>query len=81
MTIGLEKGTMITSETKRAIGENRFEELCKIAGLECGKIEPDRTGKDKIVEWPIESCQQETPFDKRESRKRCEVQILSLIHI
>ena len=42
----------MTSDIIGNLGELKFEELCRVAGLDVAKPVPDRTGKDRIVEWP-----------------------------
>ena len=65
---------VMDTDTIGRIGENRFEELCRLAGLECSKPEPDRTGKDRIVEWPVAG---EMSLDNRPSPRIAHVQIKS----
>lgn len=55
------------------LGENAFAALCAGARLHASRPEPDRTGKDFIVEWPPEG----SGFDTRPPPRKCLVQIKS----
>ncbi|TFF20556.1 hypothetical protein E3C22_16745 [Jiella endophytica] len=57
------------------IGENKFKDLCDKAGLHCSKPVPDRTGKDWLVEFPLEGFDILMPYDKRPAAKCVVVQV------
>jgi hypothetical protein len=54
------------------LGETNFKQLCLRQGLLWSKPEPDRTGKDCLLEWPFA----EGPtLDTRPSSKHCHIQV------
>lgn len=57
------------------LGEIVFREACVVEGLNCSKLEPDRTGKDFIVEWRHSSKRLNHTYDTRPSPRRCLVQV------
>jgi len=59
------------------LGEMAFRECCVRQQLHCSRLEPDRTGKDFIVEWPPAATGIHTTYDKRPPPRRCVVQIKS----
>lgn len=56
------------------LGEMAFKALCLQQGLHCSTIDPDRTGKDFLVEWPPGSSGGHS-YDTRHPPRRCIVQV------
>ena len=60
------------------LGELKFSELCRAAGLDVAQPVPDRTGKDRIVEWPPLTPKGGMSFDTRPAPLACIVQVKSI---
>lgn len=56
------------------LGETEFKRICLLSGLHWSKPEPDRTGKDCIIEWPFEPG---ISFDSRSPPRKCNIQVKS----
>ncbi|KJS28035.1 MAG: hypothetical protein VR75_00675 [Hyphomonadaceae bacterium BRH_c29] len=56
------------------IGQNEFFSLCERERLYASRPEPDRTGKDFIVEWKPDEG---NGFDTRPPPRKCLVQVKS----
>nr|WP_314256750.1 hypothetical protein [uncultured Devosia sp.] len=61
------------------IGESWFDLLANKARLLAGRIEPDRLGKDRIIEFPSQRRVESEPFDKRRGPLGCSIQIKSIL--
>jgi hypothetical protein len=60
------------------LGEIKFKELCSLANLHCSKVEPDKTGKDYIVEFRSQAFSPTISYDKREAPKQIIVQVKTI---
>jgi hypothetical protein len=60
------------------LGEIKFKELCSLANLHCSKVEPDKTGKDYIVEFRSQSFSPTISYDKREAPIQVIVQVKTI---
>ncbi len=69
----------LTSDQIGVIGEGRVHQLCILAKLEASKPDPDRTGKDLIVEWPFASLQEGQTYDMRLPPLTCVLQVKSAL--
>lgn len=69
----------LTSEQIGAIGESRVHHLCILAKLEATKPDPDRTGKDLIIEWPLAPPSDDAPYDMRPAPRACIAQVKSVL--
>ncbi|TCQ14635.1 hypothetical protein [Rhizobium sp. PP-CC-3G-465] len=61
------------------IGESWFDLLANKAKLLAGRIEPDRLGRDRIVEFPSSERVETEPFDMRRAPLGCSIQIKSIL--
>ncbi len=61
------------------IGEAWFDLQASKAKLLAGRIEPDRLGRDRIVEFPSQQRVEAEPFDKRRAPLGCSIQIKSIL--
>ncbi|MGO7131972.1 hypothetical protein AB9E06_14085 [Rhizobium leguminosarum] len=61
------------------IGEAHFDLIANTAGLLVGKIEPDRVGKDPVIEFKLASRDETVSFDKRAARPACSLQIKTIL--
>ncbi|WP_440410372.1 hypothetical protein [Neorhizobium petrolearium] len=61
-----------------AKGENHLEKLCLDAGLKFSKVQPDKTGKDYIVEFDLEPPGH-TPLDRRPPPLQIVVQVKTIL--
>lgn len=60
------------------LGENYFEGLCTRAKLKCSTVTPDKTGKDFIVEFPLDPPSF-VSFDKRPPPLQIVVQVKTIL--
>lgn len=77
----IQEATLEGDELERIgqLGENRFKDLCDRARLKCSKVEPDKTGKDFIVEFPLERASQDVSYDMRPAPKQILVQVKTIL--
>jgi hypothetical protein len=76
------------SSTRKAIdqsvigrrGERAFADLCERAGLRIAKPEPDMTGKDFLVEFPLAALEGPHTLDSRPIPLSCYVQVKTIAH-
>lgn len=61
------------------IGEAWFDLQASKAKLLSGRIEPDRIGRDRILEFPAQQRVETEPFDKRRAPLGCSIQIKSIL--
>ena len=61
-----------------AKGENHLEKLCLDAGVKFSKVQPDKTGKDYIVEFDLEPLGH-TPLDRRPPPLQIVVQVKTIL--
>jgi hypothetical protein len=61
------------------LGEGEFRMLCRRAGLHCSKVEPDRTGKDFIVEFKLAEPNGITSIDRRPPPAQIVVQVKTIL--
>ena len=62
-----------------ALGENKFDELCRRADLNVSALIPDMTGKDRLVEFPFLTPTDNLTFDTRSAPLACYVQIKTIL--
>lgn len=60
------------------LGELEFARLCELAKLGCSKVEPDRTGKDFIVEFPPPALGEWQSLDRRAAPLQLAVQVKTI---
>jgi hypothetical protein len=60
------------------LGELEFARLCEIAKLSCSKVEPDRTGKDFIIEFPPPPLAIGESYDRRHAPRQFAVQVKTM---
>lgn len=60
------------------LGELEFARLCELARLACSKVEPDRTGKDFIVEFPPPAIGEWQSLDRRAAPMQLAVQVKTI---
>ncbi|MFG1295784.1 hypothetical protein [Xanthobacter variabilis] len=60
------------------LGELEFARLCELAKLGCSKVEPDRTGKDFIVEFPPPAIGEWQSLDRRAAPLQLAVQVKTI---
>lgn len=60
------------------LGEIEFFRLCELAKLSCSKVEPDRTGKDFIVEFPPLALAMGQSFERRDAPRQFAVQVKTI---
>ncbi|ACM37618.1 MULTISPECIES: hypothetical protein [Rhizobium/Agrobacterium group] len=60
------------------LGEAEFVSLCERAKLSCSKVEPDRTGKDFIVEFAPPALEKGQSFDCRPAPLQFAVQVKTI---
>lgn len=60
------------------LGELEFSRLCELAKLSCSKVEPDRTGKDFIVEFPPPAVGEWQSLDRRAAPLQFAVQVKTI---
>lgn len=60
------------------IGEGAFNQLADKARLLIGKIDPDRIGKDRVIEFELSERSDLQSFDKRKPPLKCAIQIKSV---
>lgn len=61
------------------IGESWFDLLANKARLLAGRIEPDRLGRDRVLEFPAKARIETEPFDIRHPPLGCSIQIKSIL--
>lgn len=61
------------------LGELEFARLCRRAGLQCGKMQPDRTGKDFTVEFNLARTNPGSSLDKRPPPVQIAVQVKTIL--
>ncbi len=61
------------------IGESWFDLLANRAKLVAGRIEPDRLGRDRVLEFPAKERIETEPFDMRRAPLGCSIQIKSIL--
>lgn len=61
------------------IGESWFDLLANKAKLIAGRIEPDRLGRDRVLEFPAKARIETEPFDLRRAPLSCSIQIKSIL--
>jgi hypothetical protein len=61
-------------------GERAFADLCERAGLRIAKPEPDMTGKDFLVEFPLAALEGTHTLDTRPIPLSCYVQVKTIAH-
>ena len=61
------------------IGESWFDLLANKARLLTGRIEPDRLGRDRVLEFPAKARIETEPFDMRRAPLGCSIQIKSIL--
>lgn len=62
------------------IGEAWFDLLANKAQLLIGRIEPDRIGRDRIIEFPAQARNETEPYDKRPAPLSCSIQIKTILN-
>jgi hypothetical protein len=60
------------------LGEIEFQRLCELAKINCSKVEPDRTGKDFIVEFRPLPLVFGKSFERRDAPKQFAVQVKTI---
>jgi hypothetical protein len=60
-------------------GELKVTELCQDAKLSVSQLLPDRTGKDRVIEWPLPPLTGAMSLDTRPSPLTCVLQIKSIL--
>lgn len=60
------------------LGEIEFKRHCSRANLLCSKVEPDKTGKDYVVEFRLEGHSPTISYDKREAPRQIIVQVKTI---
>lgn len=60
------------------LGEIEFARLCELAKVSCSKVEPDRTGKDFIVEFRPPPLALGQSFERRDAPKQFAVQVKTI---
>ncbi|MDW9928078.1 hypothetical protein [Sinorhizobium meliloti] len=76
------KGRLILGEELDRIGtlgELHFRTLCEKAKLKCSKVEPDKTGKDFVVEFNLEPAGKSPSIDKRPAPIQVLVQVKTIL--
>jgi hypothetical protein len=61
------------------LGEVHFTDLCLKAKLKCSKVEPDKTGKDFVVETALGSASPTKPLDMRPPPIQIVVQVKTIL--
>jgi len=61
------------------IGESWFDLLANRAKLLVGRIEPDRLGRDRVLEFPAKARVESVPYDKRLAPLGCSIQIKTIL--
>ncbi|MDP3342644.1 hypothetical protein [Frigidibacter sp.] len=61
------------------IGESWFDLLTNKAKLLVGRIEPDRLGRDRVLEFPAKARLESEPYDKRAAPLGCSIQIKTIL--
>uniref|UniRef100_UPI0031019856 hypothetical protein n=1 Tax=Neorhizobium sp. EC2-8 TaxID=3129230 RepID=UPI0031019856 len=61
------------------MGEIFFDGVANRAGLLVGKIDPDRVGKDRVIEAKLAARDETIPFDQRPAPLACSIQIKTIL--
>jgi hypothetical protein len=61
------------------VGESWFDHMVSRTDLLAGRIEPDRLGRDRVVEFPAKDRVETEPFDMRPAPLGCSIQIKSIL--
>lgn len=61
------------------LGENFFEKMCDKARLKWSRVEPDKTGKDYVIEFSLEPVVSLTSIDKRSAPTQILVQVKTIL--
>ena len=76
LVLGVDEGA--DNDRIGRLGELEFARLCELAKLGCSKVEPDRTGKDFIVEFPPPAIGAGQSLDRRAAPLQFAVQVKTI---